>query len=84
MLREKAEQKAVKEAEQPPSTTKRPHQDLKPEKRVNATKRRLLEHREDELELEDDYRLLKRLRRGKMTRVSALSALCQSAVAGCC
>lgn len=59
--------KDIKGAEEACAQPKQPP--AKPLRRPNAAKRRLLEQRQDEDELEEDYRLLKRLRRGKMTNV---------------
>ena len=39
------------------------------QKRLPAAKRRLLEHRQDESDFADEYRLLKKLKRGKLTEV---------------
>lgn len=72
LLAEKAKRKAEEPAKE---AAKRNPEPEKPEKRLTAVKRRLLEQRQDESELADDYRLLKRLRRGKMTNVRRLRFL---------
>ena len=67
-LKEGAERQAKQAQKEPPMQPKPP---AKLERRPNAAKRRLLEDRQDDYELEEEYRLLKRLRRGKMTNVSS-------------
>ena len=47
-----------------------------PEKRVPAAKRRMLEDRQDVSEFADEYTLLKRLKKGKMTEVHRNSITC--------
>lgn len=62
--REAAGQEAA--AEKRRAKQQRPEQ---PEKKLTAARRRLLEDRQDEADFLEEYRLLKRLRRGKISTV---------------
>ncbi len=87
--REKQRQKSLKQAagaaasqpaapaRQPSKAAKRPPE---PEARLPAAKRRLLDGRQDAAELADEYALLRKLKKGKLSEVRLGRAL---RVCGC-